>query len=170
MVVHVCDLFNTVTCNKLTTWHYQQHKWYSTVVESELVDSNTFEKVCEETLNQLAEYFEELVGSDPKLEKGDVVYGVSLMRFMSNCKKLNVVFQGGVLTIDLGQYGTYVINRQSPNRQIWLSSPSSGPKRFDYIVKEGVWMYRHTGQTLHELLKEEFELILGRQLKIPVYR
>lgn len=168
MVVQVCDLFNTVTCNKLTTWHYQQHKWYSTVVESELVDSNTFEKVCEETLNQLAEYFEELVGSDPKLEKGDVVYGVSLM--MPNCKKLNVVFQGGVLTIDLGQYGTYVINRQSPNRQIWLSSPSSGPKRFDYIVKEGVWMYRHSGQTLHELLKEEFEHILGRQLKIPVYR
>lgn len=152
MVVQVCDLFNTVTCNKLTTWHYQQHKWYSTVVESELVDSNTFEKVCEETLNQLAEYFEELVGTDPKLEKGDVVYG------------------GGVLTIDLGQYGTYVINRQSPNRQIWLSSPSSGPKRFDYIVKEGVWMYRHTGQTLHELLKEEFEHILGRQLKAPVYR
>lgn len=79
-VVQVCDLFNTATCNKLTTWHYQHHKWYSTVVESELVDSNTFERVCEETLNQLAEYFDGLVASDPKLEKGDVVYGVSLMR------------------------------------------------------------------------------------------
>lgn len=82
-VVQVCDLFNKATCTKLTVWHYHKHKWYSTVVESELVDSNTFEKVCEETLNQLAEYFEELVASDPKLEKGDVVYGVSFLRNIS---------------------------------------------------------------------------------------
>ena len=27
--------------------------------------------------------------------------------------------------------GTYVINKQTPNKQIWLSSPISGPKRYD---------------------------------------
>ena len=31
-----------------------------------------------------------------------------------------------------GGLGTYVINKQSPNRQIWLSSPVSGPKRYDF--------------------------------------
>ncbi len=31
--------------------------------------------------------------------------------------------QSGVLTLDLGQQGTYVINKQPPNKQIWLSSP-----------------------------------------------
>lgn len=91
-IVQVCDLFNAATCNKLTTWYYQQHKWHSTVVDSELVDANTFEKVCEESLNHLAEYFEELVASDPKLEKGDVVYGVSLKRFMPNCSKTQCIF------------------------------------------------------------------------------
>ena len=31
--------------------------------------------------------------------------------------------QQGVLTVKLGQKGTYVINKQTPNRQIWMSSP-----------------------------------------------
>lgn len=35
----------------------------------------------------------------------------------------------GVLTLNLGSHGTYVINKQSPNKQIWMSSPLSGPVR-----------------------------------------
>ncbi len=31
--------------------------------------------------------------------------------------------QSGVLTLRLGPRGTYVINKQPPNKQIWLSSP-----------------------------------------------
>ena len=31
--------------------------------------------------------------------------------------------QLGVLTVALGTHGTYVINKQSPNRQLWWSSP-----------------------------------------------
>lgn len=34
--------------------------------------------------------------------------------------------QSGVLTLKLPDgHGTYVINKQPPNKQIWLSSPSS---------------------------------------------
>lgn len=72
----------------------------------------------------------------------------------------------GVLTIDLGPLGTYVVNRQSPNKQIWLSSPTSGPKRFDYVAEEDCWVYRHDGQTLHGVLKKEFEGLLGRELSV----
>ncbi len=31
--------------------------------------------------------------------------------------------QSGVLTLNLAEHGTYVINKQPPNKQIWLSSP-----------------------------------------------
>lgn len=58
-----------------------------------------------------------------------------------------------MLTIKLGQHGTYVINKQTPNKQIWLSSPTSGPKRYDYIDK--TWIYKHSGESLYELLSNE---------------
>jgi len=32
-------------------------------------------------------------------------------------------FQNDVLTVKLGDLGTYVLNKQTPNRQLWLSSP-----------------------------------------------
>ena len=37
-----------------------------------------------------------------------------------------------MLTVRLGELGTYVINKQTPNRQIWMSSPISGPVRYDW--------------------------------------
>ena len=37
-----------------------------------------------------------------------------------------LVAQAGVLTLKLpSSKGTYVINKQPPNKQIWLSSPTS---------------------------------------------
>lgn len=33
--------------------------------------------------------------------------------------------------------GTYVLNKQPPNKQIWLSSPISGPKRYDWVAYDG---------------------------------
>lgn len=75
-------------------------------------------------------------------------------------------FQDGVLTVKISdKHGTYVINRQTPNRQIWLSSPVSGPKRFDYVPSEedeniGKWVYKHTGEGLHELLQKELAPVI----------
>ena len=68
-----------------------------------------------------------------------------------------------MLTVKFGrEYGTYVVNRQVPNQQIWLSSPKSGPKRYDFI--DGTWIYKHDGKSLHELLNEEISDIV----KLPV--
>ncbi|KAL9020897.1 MAG: hypothetical protein Q9185_001860 [Variospora sp. 1 TL-2023] len=43
-------------------------------------------------------------------------------------------YSAGVLTLTFPPAGTYVLNKQPPNKQIWLSSPISGPKRYDYVV------------------------------------
>ncbi|RYO83384.1 hypothetical protein DL766_010608 [Monosporascus sp. MC13-8B] len=79
---------------------------------------------------------------------------------------LDVEYSAGVMNINIGALGTYVINRQPPNKQIWLSSPISGPKRFDYVIvsdgqdqKEGTgtggWVYLRDGTTLNEILVGE---------------
>eukprot|EP01036_Dinobryon_divergens_P024014 gene24014-32421_t len=46
---------------------------------------------------------------------------------------LDVNISQGVLNIILPTKGTWVINKQTPNRQLWWSSPISGPKRYDYF-------------------------------------
>ncbi|KAL2185569.1 Frataxin [Thermothelomyces heterothallicus CBS 203.75] len=80
---------------------------------------------------------------------------------------VDVEFSSGVLTLSLGpDVGTYVINKQPPNKQIWLSSPKTGPKRYDYVVLgegqhekqdtvTGDWVYLRDGSTLNDLLKNE---------------
>ncbi|XP_029411508.1 frataxin, mitochondrial isoform X2 [Nannospalax galili] len=111
------------------------------------LDETAYERLAEETLDALAEFFEDLSDKPYTLEDYDVSFG------------------GGVLTIKLGgDLGTYVINKQTPNKQIWLSSPSSGPKRYDWTGKN--WVYSHDGVSLHELLARELTEALNTKLDL----
>ena len=64
----------------------------------------------------------------------------------------------GVLTLKIAGAGTWVINKQVPNRQLWLSSPVSGPCRYEYV--EGTWTHTRDGSSLAELLEKELGLIM----------
>ena len=63
----------------------------------------------------------------------------------------------GVLTLKTPQ-GTWVINKQVPNRQLWLSSPVSGPCRYEHV--DGTWTHTRDGSSLAELLERELGLIM----------
>ncbi|KAF3928653.1 hypothetical protein AA313_de0207947 [Arthrobotrys entomopaga] len=71
-----------------------------------------------------------------------------------NQKGLDVEFSSGVMTLATPN-GTYVINKQPPNKQIWLSSPVSGPKRYDWDQEKKEWVYLRDGSTMRALLREE---------------
>lgn len=44
----------------------------------------------------------------------------------------DINYSMGVLTAKISSsIGVYIINKQTPSRQIWLSSPISGPKRYN---------------------------------------
>jgi len=88
-----------------------------------------------------------------------------------NGAPIDVEFSSGVMTVTAAGKGTYVINKQPPNKQIWLSSPLSGPKRYDWCVisqgqgdkkgtGEGVWVYSRDGTSLDEILFKEIEVDL----------
>jgi len=111
------------------------------------LDETTYERLAEKTLDSLAEFFEDLADKPYTFEDYDVSFG------------------SGVLTVKLGgDLGTYVINKQTPNKQIWLSSPSSGPKRYDWTGKN--WVYAHDGMSLHELLATELTKALKTKLDL----
>lgn len=103
-----------------------------------------YESVADETLESLTEAFETL------LEKHKL--------------PSDVTYSNGVLTVELGKFGTYVINKQAPNRQIWLSSPFSGPKRYDFIGQ--TWVYKHDGMSLHRLLTTEMSGVFKKDQTI----
>lgn len=67
--------------------------------------------------------------------------------------------QEGVLTVSLGARGTYVLNKQAPNKQIWSSSPVSGPARYDW--QAGRWVYKRDGHELLQQLSQEMTQLLG---------
>ncbi|KAG8710450.1 Mitochondrial chaperone Frataxin [Ceratobasidium sp. 395] len=77
-----------------------------------------------------------------------------------------VEYHSGVLTLNLGDKGTYVINKQPPNKQIWLSSPKSGPKRYDFDVEQNEWFYIRDNVTLRSLLEEELSAVFGEAIQV----
>mmetsp|Transcript_23427 Transcript_23427/g.39958 ORF Transcript_23427/g.39958 Transcript_23427/m.39958 type:complete len:244 (-) Transcript_23427:148-879(-) len=52
-----------------------------------------------------------------------------------------VNYASGVLTMSLPPHGTWVINKQTPNQQLWWSSPISGPRRYEYVEERERWVY-----------------------------
>ncbi|GLB36378.1 putative frataxin-like domain containing protein [Lyophyllum shimeji] len=77
-----------------------------------------------------------------------------------------VEYSSGVLTLMLGDKGTYVINKQPPNKQIWLSSPFSGPKRYDYSEADDNWLYSRDNRAMDDLLNDELSKALGRPVDL----
>lgn len=98
--------------------------------------------------------------------------------------------QSGVMTFSMAAHGTYVINKQPPNKQIWLSSPfssvlppsssppshgsharspsCSGPKRYDYDASAKVWFYTRDGTRMKDLLEKELSETLGRPHELAI--
>ncbi|EPS44125.1 hypothetical protein H072_1854 [Dactylellina haptotyla CBS 200.50] len=101
--------------------------------ESTPLSEDRYHEIADETLDSILVELEELV---------------------ENTKGFDVEFSAGVLTLDTPE-GTYVINKQPPNKQIWLSSPINGPKRYDWVEEQREWVYMRDGTSLRGLLKEE---------------
>ncbi|WVF68384.1 iron donor protein CyaY [Kwoniella sp. CBS 6097] len=85
-----------------------------------------------------------------------------------------VEYSSGVMNLTIPPHGTYVINKQPPNQQIWISSPVSGPSRFDYITsksteseqtqegQDGGWVHHRRSEVkLGALLDSELREILA---------
>lgn len=90
-----------------------------------------FAKEAEKTLYQIAE----------NIESAD-----------TECK-IDVDLHDGILTLETDQV-VFVVNRQSAAKEIWLSSPISGPYHFAYA--DGRWKTK--SDDLLNLLEHELNL------------
>ncbi|CAG7859772.1 unnamed protein product [Brassica rapa] len=114
---------------------------------SSILQEDEFHRLANVTINNLLEKIEDY-GDNVQIDGFDIDYG------------------NEVLTLKLGSLGTYVMNKQTPNRQIWMSSPVSGPSRFDWDRDANAWIYRRTEAKLHVLLEEELENLCGEPIQL----
>ncbi|XP_018464263.1 frataxin, mitochondrial [Raphanus sativus] len=114
---------------------------------SSILQEDEFHRLANATINNLLEKIEDY-GDNVQIDGFDIDYG------------------NEVLTLKLGSLGTYVLNKQTPNRQIWMSSPVSGPSRFDWDRDANAWIYRRTEAKLHKLLEEELESLCCEPIQL----
>lgn len=72
--------------------------------------------------------------------------------------KIDVDLNDGILTL-VTDHGIFVINKQSAAKEIWLSSPISGP--YHFAPQGGNWHSR-TGAELFEVLTKELQIKIVR--------
>ncbi|ODV92049.1 hypothetical protein CANCADRAFT_15315, partial [Tortispora caseinolytica NRRL Y-17796] len=85
-------------------------------------------------------------------------------QFIETYPSIDCEYSQGILTIDLSGVGTYVVNKQPPNKQIWLSSPISGPNRYDLI--NGEWKSLRDGSNLLDVLNKEISESTGTEFSL----
>ncbi|XP_027352467.1 frataxin, mitochondrial [Abrus precatorius] len=110
-----------------------------------LLQEGEFHKLADSTIHNLQEKLEDY-GDSVEVDGFDIDYG------------------NDVLTVKFGDLGTYVLNKQTPNRQLWLSSPMSGPSRFDWDQDTKAWIYRRNKANLYKILEDELEQLCGKPI------
>ncbi len=99
---------------------------------NEIMENTEFAKIAEKTISLIADIIE----TEDK-----------------NCL-IDVDFQGDILNL-ITDKGIFVINKHSAAKEIWLSSPISGPYHFFYEL--GIWQTK-TDIKLYEILEQELQI------------
>ncbi|KAH9619190.1 hypothetical protein KSS87_013033 [Heliosperma pusillum] len=106
-----------------------------------LLQENEFHELADSTIHHLLEKLEEY-GDSVDIDGFDIDYG------------------NEVLTMKLGNLGSYVVNKQTPNRQI------CGPSRFDWDRSAQAWIYRRNKATLFRTIESELEKLCGEPVAL----
>jgi len=96
------------------------------------MNDSEFAALAEETIDAIAESIE---AQDPEGE-------------------IDLDLNDNILTL-VTEDGTFVINKQSAAKEIWLSSPITGP--YHFIAKDGSWHSR-AGDDLFKILSTELKM------------
>jgi frataxin len=122
---------------------YQQHQLRGFKSEA------AYHKIADDTLEGILDAVEQSLEAIPNIPED-----------------MEIELAAGVLTMKLPPHGTWVLNKQTPNQQIWWSSPLSGPKRFEYA--DGLWFATQTGLALVPLLSQELSHVLKTPVELEV--
>jgi len=104
-----------------------------------ITNGEIFETIADKTLNGLLDRIDDALGD---------VFEVDL--------------NGGILGIELENGAQYVINKNVPNCEIWMSSPHSGASHFYLDDDQETWVDTRSGDKFIELLAKELSEAAGK--------
>jgi CyaY protein len=76
--------------------------------------------------------------------------------------ELDVDLEGGVLTVTCPDKSRIIVNRQTPNREIWVAARSGG---FHFASREGAWRDTRSGDELFASLARLIEQQAGARVR-----
>ncbi|PKU26373.1 iron donor protein CyaY [Telmatospirillum siberiense] len=107
------------------------------------LDEASFHSLADKTISALAEAIDTDLGDEIDVEE-----------------------QNEILTLVLPDGGQYIINKNAPLKQVWLSSPRSGAWHFDWDAEGARWRStRGERIALDDLLAGELKEITGTLLR-----
>jgi len=107
------------------------------------MDSTAFEDLAEKTIESLFDAIDEAIGDDADVD-----------------------LENGILTVELEDGRQYVINKHSPNQQIWLSSPISGAAHYKFDDATAAWVSTRSSDVLLDVLSAEMSQIAGVSVRL----
>ena len=66
-------------------------------------------------------------------------------RSLEDEQDLDIDLESGILTIECPDGSRIIVNRQTPNREIWVAARSGG---FHFVAREGAWRDTRSGDEL----------------------
>jgi frataxin-like iron-binding protein CyaY len=123
-----------------------------------------YEAIAEGTLDGILESLEYLAETRTDI---DIKYKVFLFYLSTPRTNPLIPIQDDILTLTLPQ-GIYVFNKQPQHRQIWLSSPISGPKQYFWDHRKMNWIDAQDGSTLSSLIRAEIGIEYDMSLPIDL--
>ncbi len=100
------------------------------------MDVSEFEDMADETLERLFDVIDAALGDEADVD-----------------------FDNGILSVELKDSRQYVINKNAPVRQIWVSSPLSGASHYRFDTQSGTWVSTRSTDGLLAVLSGEFSKI-----------
>ena len=74
---------------------------------------------------------------------------------------LDVDLEAGILTVTCPDQSRVIVNRQTPNREIWVAARSGG---FHFSQREGAWRDTRSGEELYASLARVIEAQSGARV------
>lgn len=74
---------------------------------------------------------------------------------------LEVDLEAGILTVTCPDGSRVIVNRQTPNREIWVAARSGG---FHFSQREGAWRDTRSGEELYASLARAIEAQSGARV------